>query len=48
MDSTWIISQIRAQETVDATSPAAVLARLERAERAYIEYVSGARSLVCP
>ena len=30
MDSTWIISTIRAQETVDATSPAEVLARMER------------------
>ena len=41
MDSTWIISTIRAQETVDATSPAAVLAKLERAEADYIAYVSG-------
>ena len=30
MDNTWSISTIRAQETVDATSPAAVLARIER------------------
>jgi hypothetical protein len=32
MFSSWIISTIRAQETVDATSPAAVLAKLEREE----------------
>jgi hypothetical protein len=41
MDSTWIISTIRAQETVDATSPAAVLAKLEREEADYVQYVSG-------
>ena len=43
MDSTWIISTIRAQETVDATSPAAVLARLEleREQADYLSYVAG-------
>ena len=30
MDNTWSISTIRAEETVDATSPTTVLARLER------------------
>ena len=41
MFSQWIISTIRAQETVDATSPAAVLRRLENAELEYSAYVSG-------
>ena len=40
-DNAWIISTIRAQETVDTTSPATVLRRLERAESDYVQYVSG-------
>jgi hypothetical protein len=39
--SSWIISTIRAQETVNVTSPSAVLAKLERDELAYVQYVSG-------
>ena len=41
MDNTWIISTIRAQETVDATSPAAVLARLEREQLGHIVSITG-------
>ena len=41
MFSSWIISTIRAQETVDATSPAAVLAKLEREEADYVQQLAG-------
>jgi hypothetical protein len=41
MFSHWIISTIRAQETVDATSPAEVLRRLEREQADYLSYVAG-------
>ena len=48
MFSSWIISTIRAQETVDATSPAAVLAKLEREDCKRTHGKNGVPALPAP